>query len=183
MSSSFIQQVPCPPPPPRLWLWFSNGFSHVSPPRFAEKRTKPEQPNRVTGGSLGQGWGRVLAAAVPFHLSAFQLTREFFTKELKKHYLRNNDTDVFSSTWNSVMITVSALPGYPQLSHGRRRKRGSCLQTACRCLRPGALSGQAASALLPNSPKPALTPGSALALLRRADIGVCGWCRNISHQN
>lgn len=41
----------------------------------------------------------------------FQLTREFFTKELKKHYLRNNNTDVFSSTWNSVMITVSlAMP-------------------------------------------------------------------------
>lgn len=43
-----------------------------------------------------------------FHcLCVFQLTREFFTKELKKHYLRNNDTDVFSATWNSVMITVS----------------------------------------------------------------------------
>ncbi|XP_032854425.1 tetraspanin-18 isoform X3 [Tyto alba] len=35
------------------------------------------------------------------------LTREFFTQELKKHYLRNNDTDVFSSTWNSVMITFA----------------------------------------------------------------------------
>lgn len=36
-----------------------------------------------------------------------QLTREFFTKELTKHYQGNNDTDVFSATWNSVMITVS----------------------------------------------------------------------------
>ncbi|XP_038620580.1 tetraspanin-18 isoform X2 [Tachyglossus aculeatus] len=33
------------------------------------------------------------------------LTREFFTKELTKHYKGNNDSDVFSSTWNSVMIT------------------------------------------------------------------------------
>ncbi|XP_043404707.1 tetraspanin-18 isoform X2 [Chelonia mydas] len=33
------------------------------------------------------------------------LTREYFTKELKKHYQGNNETDVFSSTWNSVMIT------------------------------------------------------------------------------
>lgn len=39
-----------------------------------------------------------------------QLTREFFTKELTKHYQGDNDTDVFSATWNSVMITVSALP-------------------------------------------------------------------------
>ena len=36
-----------------------------------------------------------------------QLTREFFTKELAKHYQGNNDTDIFSATWNSVMITVS----------------------------------------------------------------------------
>ncbi|XP_042670315.1 tetraspanin-18 isoform X3 [Centrocercus urophasianus] len=54
------------------------------------------------------------------------LTREFFTKELKKHYVRNNDTDVFSSTWNSVMITFAccgvngpedfdAVPPFPHL--------------------------------------------------------------------
>ncbi|ELW48828.1 Tetraspanin-18 [Tupaia chinensis] len=36
---------------------------------------------------------------------AIQLTREFFTKELSKHYQGNNDTDAFSATWNSVMIT------------------------------------------------------------------------------
>lgn len=34
-----------------------------------------------------------------------QLTREFFTKELTKHYQGNNNTDVFTATWNSVMIT------------------------------------------------------------------------------
>ncbi|KAL8169657.1 UNVERIFIED_CONTAM: Tetraspanin-18 [Gekko kuhli] len=34
-----------------------------------------------------------------------KLTREFFTKELKKHYQGNNESDIFSSTWNSVMIT------------------------------------------------------------------------------
>uniref|UniRef100_A0A8C9P4X4 Tetraspanin n=1 Tax=Spermophilus dauricus TaxID=99837 RepID=A0A8C9P4X4_SPEDA len=34
-----------------------------------------------------------------------ELTREFFTKELTKHYQGDNDTDVFSATWNSVMIT------------------------------------------------------------------------------
>uniref|UniRef100_G1NDL6 Uncharacterized protein n=1 Tax=Meleagris gallopavo TaxID=9103 RepID=G1NDL6_MELGA len=44
---------------------------------------------------------------IPTCLRVFQLTREFFTKELKKHYVRNNDTDVFSSTWNSVMITFA----------------------------------------------------------------------------
>lgn len=43
-------------------------------------------------------------------LSVSQLTREFFTKELTKHYQGNNDTDVFSATWNSVMITVSDTP-------------------------------------------------------------------------
>lgn len=53
--------------------------------------------------------------AVTLCISAcvFQLTREFFTKELKKHYLRNNDTDVFSATWNSVMITVSQATPVP----------------------------------------------------------------------
>uniref|UniRef100_A0A8B9IFQ4 Tetraspanin 18 n=1 Tax=Anser cygnoides TaxID=8845 RepID=A0A8B9IFQ4_ANSCY len=48
-----------------------------------------------------------LSAAILAFIFRENLTREFFTKELKKHYLRNNDTDVFSATWNSVMITVS----------------------------------------------------------------------------
>lgn len=67
-----------------------------------------QQPPAFTEGTFGKCLGKVLAAAFTLPpVCAFQLTREFFTKELKKHYLRNNDTDVFSSTWNSVMITVS----------------------------------------------------------------------------
>ncbi|OXB82219.1 UNVERIFIED_CONTAM: hypothetical protein H355_007916, partial [Colinus virginianus] len=48
-----------------------------------------------------------LSAAILAFIFRENLTREFFTKELKKHYVRNNDTDVFSSTWNSVMITFA----------------------------------------------------------------------------
>ncbi|KAF2977242.1 hypothetical protein EK904_008028 [Melospiza melodia maxima] len=48
-----------------------------------------------------------LSAAILAFIFRENLTREFFTKELKKHYQRNNDTDVFSSTWNSVMITFA----------------------------------------------------------------------------
>uniref|UniRef100_A0A8C3HF36 Tetraspanin 18 n=2 Tax=Chrysemys picta bellii TaxID=8478 RepID=A0A8C3HF36_CHRPI len=46
-----------------------------------------------------------LSAAILAFIFRENLTREFFTKELKKHYQGNNETDVFSSTWNSVMIT------------------------------------------------------------------------------
>lgn len=49
----------------------------------------------------------MLWVSVAPSLYLLQLTREFFTKELTKHYQGNNDTDVFSATWNSVMITVS----------------------------------------------------------------------------
>ncbi|NXH17257.1 TSN18 protein, partial [Bucco capensis] len=48
-----------------------------------------------------------LSAAILAFIFRENLTREFFTEELKQHYLRNNDTDVFSSTWNSVMITFA----------------------------------------------------------------------------
>ncbi|NWU91918.1 TSN18 protein, partial [Upupa epops] len=48
-----------------------------------------------------------LSAAILAFIFRENLTREFFTKELKKNYQRNNDTDVFSSTWNSVMITFA----------------------------------------------------------------------------
>ncbi|XP_074853637.1 tetraspanin-18 [Carettochelys insculpta] len=48
-----------------------------------------------------------LSAAILAFIFRENLTREFFTKELKKYYQGNNDTDVFSSTWNSVMITFS----------------------------------------------------------------------------
>lgn len=69
----------------------------------------------------------------------FQLTREFFTKELKKHYQRNNDTDVFSSTWNSVMITVSQTASAPSCpwsvaintAHTLSSPRVSLLQPSC----------------------------------------------------
>ncbi|XP_015230672.1 PREDICTED: tetraspanin-18-like [Cyprinodon variegatus] len=34
-----------------------------------------------------------------------QLTREYFSRELKRHYQGRNNTDVFTSTWNVVMTT------------------------------------------------------------------------------
>uniref|UniRef100_A0A8C0PCP2 Tetraspanin-18 n=1 Tax=Canis lupus familiaris TaxID=9615 RepID=A0A8C0PCP2_CANLF len=46
-----------------------------------------------------------LSAAILAFIFRENLTRESFTKELTKHYQGNNDTDVFSATWNSVMIT------------------------------------------------------------------------------
>lgn len=36
-----------------------------------------------------------------------QLTREYFSRELKRHYQGHNNTDVFTSTWNAIMTTVS----------------------------------------------------------------------------
>lgn len=36
-----------------------------------------------------------------------QLTRDYFTKELKTHYQgSNSSSDVFTSTWNAIMTTV-----------------------------------------------------------------------------
>lgn len=46
-----------------------------------------------------------LSAAILAFLFRENLTRDFFTKDLKRHYQGNNSTDVFTSTWNSVMIT------------------------------------------------------------------------------
>ncbi|XP_051822155.1 tetraspanin-18 [Antechinus flavipes] len=46
-----------------------------------------------------------LSAAILAFIFRENLTREFFTKELTKHYQGSNETDVFSVTWNSVMIT------------------------------------------------------------------------------
>lgn len=65
-----------------------------------------------------RGWDGWSSNKLPGEVSAhpslcLQLTREFFTKELTKHYQGNNDTDVFSATWNSVMITVSDPPTHP----------------------------------------------------------------------
>ncbi|KAG7242772.1 hypothetical protein INR49_020147, partial [Caranx melampygus] len=33
------------------------------------------------------------------------LTREYFSRELKRHYQGHNNTDVFTSTWNAIMTT------------------------------------------------------------------------------
>ncbi|KAG9470191.1 hypothetical protein GDO78_018665 [Eleutherodactylus coqui] len=46
-----------------------------------------------------------LSAAILAFLFRENLTRDFFTKDLKRHYRGNNSTDVFTTTWNSVMIT------------------------------------------------------------------------------
>ncbi|KAM4722181.1 tetraspanin-18 [Rhinophrynus dorsalis] len=46
-----------------------------------------------------------LSAAILAFLFRENLTRDFFTKEVKRHYHGSNSSEVFSSTWNSVMIT------------------------------------------------------------------------------
>uniref|UniRef100_A0A668RUA7 Tetraspanin n=2 Tax=Pseudocrenilabrinae TaxID=318546 RepID=A0A668RUA7_OREAU len=47
-----------------------------------------------------------LAAAILAFIFREHLTREYFTKELKKHYQGYNNSDVFTSTWNAIMTTV-----------------------------------------------------------------------------
>ncbi|XP_030233963.1 tetraspanin-18 isoform X1 [Gadus morhua] len=46
-----------------------------------------------------------LAAAILAFLFREHLTREYFTRELKRHYQGHNNTDVFTSTWNAIMTT------------------------------------------------------------------------------
>ncbi|XP_023697896.1 tetraspanin-18B isoform X1 [Paramormyrops kingsleyae] len=46
-----------------------------------------------------------LAAAILAFIFREHLTREYFTKELKKHYQGHNNSDVFTSTWNAIMTT------------------------------------------------------------------------------
>ncbi|CAJ1050112.1 tetraspanin-18-like isoform X2 [Xyrichtys novacula] len=46
-----------------------------------------------------------LAAAVLAFLFREHLTREYFSRELRRHYQGHNSTDVFSSTWNAIMTT------------------------------------------------------------------------------
>lgn len=119
MIDNFIQQVPF-----ILYIDMAQPIAfHIFPPRFAKKRTNPKKqrtPSIHREGSFRKCLGKVLAIDFTFPpVYVFQLTREFFTKELKKHYQRNNDTDVFSATWNSVMITVSQttpVPFYPPFS-------------------------------------------------------------------
>ncbi|XP_044539661.1 tetraspanin-18-like, partial [Gracilinanus agilis] len=72
--------------------------SSVWKPREVEGTRRDD----LTARTLGEGLGVFMSSSPP---SAPQLTREFFTKELTKHYQGSNETDVFSTTWNSVMIT------------------------------------------------------------------------------
>ncbi|MEE6499012.1 hypothetical protein FKM82_003285 [Ascaphus truei] len=46
-----------------------------------------------------------LSAAILAFLFRENLTKDFFVREVKRHYHGSNNTEVFSSTWNSVMIT------------------------------------------------------------------------------
>uniref|UniRef100_A0A8C5QZU2 Tetraspanin n=1 Tax=Leptobrachium leishanense TaxID=445787 RepID=A0A8C5QZU2_9ANUR len=46
-----------------------------------------------------------LPSSPSFPLCVLQLTRDFFTREVKRHYQGSNSSEVFSSTWNSVMTT------------------------------------------------------------------------------
>lgn len=104
------------------------GVGLRDPPRVGSRGECQEPGSRALRPSLpspkadrwrGQGgagaasscWAQGSAALI----LCLQLTREFFTKELTKHYQGNNDTDVFSATWNSVMITVSDVAPEPVL--------------------------------------------------------------------
>ncbi|KAK7912668.1 hypothetical protein WMY93_012879 [Mugilogobius chulae] len=44
-----------------------------------------------------------LAAAILAFLFREHMTREYFTRELKRHYQGHNTSDVFTSTWNAIM--------------------------------------------------------------------------------
>ncbi|OCT83680.1 tetraspanin-18 [Xenopus laevis] len=46
-----------------------------------------------------------LSAAILAFLFRENLSKDFFAKEVKRHYHGENSTEVFSSTWNSIMIT------------------------------------------------------------------------------
>ncbi|KAL6479136.1 hypothetical protein MHYP_G00125690 [Metynnis hypsauchen] len=46
-----------------------------------------------------------LAAAILAFIFREHLTKEYFTKELRKHYQGFNTTDVFTTTWNAIMNT------------------------------------------------------------------------------
>ncbi|XP_069479410.1 tetraspanin-18 [Ambystoma mexicanum] len=48
-----------------------------------------------------------LSAAILAFIFRENLSREFFTREVKKHYQGSNSSQIFSSTWNSVMITFA----------------------------------------------------------------------------
>ncbi|XP_072321376.1 tetraspanin-18B-like [Eucyclogobius newberryi] len=44
-----------------------------------------------------------LAVAILAFLFREHMTREYFTQELKRHYQGHNTSDVFTSTWNTIM--------------------------------------------------------------------------------
>ncbi|XP_019111718.1 tetraspanin-18 isoform X1 [Larimichthys crocea] len=46
-----------------------------------------------------------LAAAILAFLFREHLTRDYFSRELKRHYQGRNNSDVFTSTWNAIMTT------------------------------------------------------------------------------
>ncbi|XP_027871772.1 tetraspanin-18-like [Xiphophorus couchianus] len=47
-----------------------------------------------------------LAAAILTFLFRENLSREYFSRELKRHYQGRNNSDVFTSTWNVIMTTL-----------------------------------------------------------------------------
>lgn len=54
-------------------------------------------------------WNTVVKVRGSWEWAVFvslQLTREYFSRELKRHYQGHNNTDVFTSTWNAIMTTV-----------------------------------------------------------------------------
>ncbi|KAG7267102.1 hypothetical protein CRUP_022394 [Coryphaenoides rupestris] len=68
------------------------------------------------------------------------LTREYFTKELKRHYQGYNNTDVFTSTWNAIMNTFDCCgvnsPEDFKESLFKSRNPNDMVPAAC-CQRPG----------------------------------------------
>lgn len=87
-------------------------------PQVPGPRGLPPAPPREMAERPGRG-AQAARPQPPSALRLPQLTREFFTKELTKHYQGSNDTDVFSATWNSVMIAVSH-PGGRELAEPGR---------------------------------------------------------------
>ncbi|XP_005986979.1 tetraspanin-18 [Latimeria chalumnae] len=76
-----------------------------------------------------------LSTAILAFVFREHLTREFFTKELKRHY-QGNDSDVFSATWNSIMITftccgVNGAKDFEDSLHFRQKYPSSVVPEAC----------------------------------------------------
>ncbi|XP_055010642.1 tetraspanin-18-like [Boleophthalmus pectinirostris] len=86
-----------------------------------------------------------LAAAVLAFLFREHMTREFFTRELKRHYQGHNKSDVFTSTWNAVMSSFECCgvtgPQDFDDSLFRLLNPSSAVPEAC-CHREGALQSR-----------------------------------------